>query len=127
MNELEQRAFGLKVRNKLNGSTARMEPELTERLRVAREAALTRARAAQREPILAGFGHTIAEWGRETWRPLALAAMLALLALGFDHWQTVHRARELEEVDSALLTDELPLDAYLDHGFYRWLQNSEAR
>ena len=35
----------------------------------------------------------------------------------------MQRMAELEEVDSALLSDDLPIDAYLDQGFDAWVQN----
>jgi hypothetical protein len=31
---------------------------------------------------------------------------------------------EAEEIDSALLTSELPINAYLDQGFDAWLKRS---
>ena len=34
------------------------------------------------------------------------------------------QAREYEEIDSALLTDELPPSAYLDRGFHAWLEHA---
>ncbi|MFT4172676.1 MAG: DUF3619 family protein [Rhodocyclaceae bacterium] len=127
MNEQQERAFGLKVRNKLNGSTASMDPAVTERLFAARQAALRRAHQVRTEPVLVSLGHNLADWGRGTWRPLLLAAVLMIAAVGVDYWQTVVQARELEEVDSALLTNDLPINAYLDHGFARWLQDSGKR
>jgi hypothetical protein len=37
-------------------------------------------------------------------------------------WQQTLRVAETEEIDSRLLTDELPIDAYLDKGFETWLK-----
>ena len=33
---------------------------------------------------------------------------------------------ELAEIDSQLLTDDLPIDAYLDRGFQNWLKRRNA-
>jgi len=41
-------------------------------------------------------------------------------------WQQNQRAAELEEIDSQLLTDDLPIDAYLDRGFPNWLKKRSA-
>lgn len=49
---------------------------------------------------------------------LVIAAALGSVLLG----QFQHTA-DLEEVDSALLADDLPIDAYLDRGFDAWVQN----
>ncbi len=37
-------------------------------------------------------------------------------------WQQNQRVAEVEEIDALLLTDELPIDAYLDRGFQNWLK-----
>lgn len=52
-------------------------------------------------------------------------AVLALLAslLAVVAWQTMSsQGSEIAEVDEGLLTDELPIDAYLDKGFESWLK-----
>jgi hypothetical protein len=41
-------------------------------------------------------------------------------------WQQNQRAAEIEEVDALLLTDDLPIDAYLDRGFQNWLKKRDA-
>ena len=41
-------------------------------------------------------------------------------------WQQNQRAAEIEEVDALLLTDDLPIDAYLDRGFQNWLKKRAA-
>ena len=55
---------------------------------------------------------------------LGFAAMLALL-LGVSMayvWNGYSQASENEEIDSALLADDLPPSAYLDKGFQAWLE-----
>jgi len=41
-------------------------------------------------------------------------------------WQQKQRAAEVEEIDALLLTDELPIDAYLDRGFQNYLKKTAA-
>ena len=41
-------------------------------------------------------------------------------------WQQNQRAAEVEEIDSMLLTDDLPIDAYLDRNFQNWLMRRAA-
>ncbi|MBA3478687.1 MAG: DUF3619 family protein [Lautropia sp.] len=61
------------------------------------------------------------------WRVAATAVPLVLLAVGVVVVDTVRQeqsAAELAEVDSALLTDDVPLVAYADHGFGVYIKNT---
>jgi len=61
------------------------------------------------------------------WRLAATAVPLLMLAVGFLVVDTVHEeqsAAELAEVDSALLTDDVPLVAYADRGFGVYIKNT---
>jgi hypothetical protein len=51
--------------------------------------------------------------------------MLVFGMLGISEAQSEMRARELAEVDVALLTDELPPAAFADPGFLQFLQSEE--
>jgi len=42
------------------------------------------------------------------------------------YWQQNQRSAEIEEIDAQLLTDDLPIDAYLDRGFQNWLKQRSA-
>ena len=124
MNELQ---FGNKVRNVLNRGT-HLEPGLAERLRAARERALERRRL-ERMPALAWADNVFGRFGGASGFSLRLLLPMALLAAGLVAiygWQQDQRAAELEEIDTLLLTDELPIDAYLDRGFEAWLKKRSA-
>ena len=55
---------------------------------------------------------------------LTVMALVAALVGGM-YWHNYHtQANELAEVDAGLLTDELPINAYLDKGFDSWLKRS---
>jgi hypothetical protein len=61
------------------------------------------------------------------WRVAVTAVPLLVLAVGVVVVDTVHEeqsAAELAEVDSALLTDDVPLVAYADRGFGVYLKNT---
>ena len=60
-----------------------------------------------------------------TYGAIAVGVLLALL-LGSELWQEGGRVQDLEETDSALLSDDLPIDAYLDSDFARWLKHDPA-
>jgi hypothetical protein len=52
-------------------------------------------------------------------------ALLLLGLLGIGYWQATSPPSEVIEIDAALLTDELPINAYLDSGFEAWLKRSQ--
>jgi hypothetical protein len=55
---------------------------------------------------------------------LIAAAALALATAGVVYWQNAGPANGLTDIDLYLLTDELPINAYLDKGFDSWLKRS---
>ncbi|MBS0355234.1 MAG: DUF3619 family protein [Proteobacteria bacterium] len=120
MNEQE---FQRRIRQHLNASAWNIPPSASSRLHEARQKALGRQKAAVRGLSLAGVGQMLTEHvlprGKTTIAMvLVIAAALGSVLLG----QFQHTA-DLEEVDSALLADDLPIDAYLDRGFDAWVQN----
>ncbi len=66
--------------------------------------------------------------GSKFWWQIGAAAAPAALVLASllvgDAMHQEQNAQELAEVDSALLTDDVPLMAYADHGFGVYLKNS---
>ena len=80
-------------------------------------------------PAASARDHAPARQGRKPfwWRVAATAVPLAMLAVGVLLVDTVHQeqsAAELAEVDSALLTDDVPLIAYADRGFGVYIKNT---
>lgn len=111
--------------------------DISERLRVARERAVTTARAHRRAPALASAGAVVsAGAGRAAlagvpslWWRLVSALPLLMLMLGLVLLQDRLDAQQISaaaEIDSALLADELPPAAYRDAGFQEFLRNAEA-
>jgi hypothetical protein len=120
MNELQ---FGNRIRQVLNQS-ARLDARTAERLRAARERALARQRL-ERTPEPAWVDNVTGRLGGLAGISLRLllpALVLALSLYAIRSWQQTQRVAEVEEIDANLLTDELPLDAYLDKGFEAWLK-----
>jgi hypothetical protein len=125
MNEMQ---FGNKVRQVLNRGLARVEGTAAERLRTARERALARQRP-ELSPVLAWGDNVLGRvggWGGVAWRILLPLAMLLLALAAMQYWQQAQRMEEIEEIDAQLLTDDLPIDAYLDRGFQSWLKQRGA-
>ena len=59
----------------------------------------------------------------------ALIAMIGLAVgvAGVSVWNDFEKAAEYEEIDSALLADDLPINAYLDKGFQAWLSEHSSQ
>jgi hypothetical protein len=115
--------FGDKVSHLLNQGL-RLDAHKLERLRAARERALARQRP-EPAPVLAWADNVIGHLGGWSGFSLRLLAPVAALAIGLSaiySWQQNQRIAEVEEIDAALLTDDLPIDAYLDRGFQNWLK-----
>jgi hypothetical protein len=124
---MNEHQFGKKVRQILNGGP--LGAQVERRLQAARELALSRQRP-ERVPALAWADNVLGRFGGG-WTALTLYAVLSLAVLaggaaGIYSWQQTQRIAELEEIDSQLLTDDLPIDAYLDRGFQNWLKKRSA-
>ena len=52
---------------------------------------------------------------------IALSLLVVVLA-GVAYWKRPMPTNDLAEIDTGLLTDELPINAYLDKGFDSWLK-----
>src|SRR5262249_13182714 len=124
MNEAQ---FGNKVRHLLNQGL-RVDAHVAERLRAARRQALARQRP-EPAPALAWADNVLGSFGG--WAGLSVRVVLPVAILvagvsGVYSWQQYQRAAEVEEIDAQLLTDDLPIDAYLDRGFQNWLKKTSA-
>ncbi len=95
------------------------------RLKAAREAALVRQRVESRVPAWAWADNVIGKSGGPSALFPRLLLPMAVLILGLiaiNQWRDTQVAAEIEEIDAAVLTGDLPLDAYLDKGFDAWLK-----
>jgi Protein of unknown function (DUF3619) len=124
---MNEHQFGNKVRQILNQGL-RLEAGAGERLRAARERALARQRP-EPAPALAWADNVVGSfggWGGVSLRVLLPFAILLAGVSGAYTWQQNQRAAEVEDIDAQLLTDDLPIDAYLDRGFQNWLKKTSA-
>jgi hypothetical protein len=107
--------------------------DVGERLRVAREQALVRAREARRAPAVGVVGVTgagaavLGGLGAPWWQRAASVLPLLLLVLGLvtiDHWSARERVLAAADIDAQLLADQLPPSAYTDPGFAEFLRTA---
>lgn len=127
--------FAYKVRHALNEKLDDLPPSTTDRLANARKLALARKKAHAPVVVLqtanAGGAGSFASFfaGPTPWlRSMSLAVPLLALVFGMSgiyRAEEQQRITELAEMDAAVLSDELPLSAYLDHGFNAYLTKRE--
>lgn len=120
---MNEREFGLKIKQQLDRSL-NLEAATLERLKLAREQALVRQRVTERAHALA-WADAVA--GRLSGNPAsasiaAAGAALILLLIGVQFWQQAPTVEEIAEIDAALLSSDLPINAYLDKSFDTWLK-----
>lgn len=100
------------IRQLLNRSVARLDPPTLKHLVGVRTQALDRYGALATQPVFAwaGFGH----FGHSRMHYWASAALLAFFLLGAaSYWQQTAE-HDNSDVDIAILTDDLPMDVYVD-------------
>jgi len=130
-----------KLRHALNENLDALPASTTERLAAARALALSRKKPDALPAALRAKN----DW-RRSWFDVdslfatllpsgamgRLAVAVPLLALvvglgGVYQYEQQQQIAELAELDAAVLADELPLTAYLDHGFNAYLESQQRR
>ena len=132
--DILQDRYGLKAASYLSAGTTDLPYDISERLRAGRAQAVAARKIAKVQTIAvtasAGAG-SVLTWGSDDGLGLwgRIGSILPLIALvvgllAINTLQTDKLVRELAEVDSALLTDDLPPDAYSDPGFVQYLKTT---
>ena len=125
MNRPDDEVAAQFIVKQLDGGLEKLAPATRERLAAARRAALSRYQ--ERPAPVFGIAWAFnAVSGRNAHRPhagryLVAAAALVLGLATFAYWQAT-APNDFSEVDVSLLTDDLPINAYLDKGFDSWLK-----
>jgi len=132
MTNMNEQQFANRIRQALTEG-ARLDARILERLRAAREHALERRRVAPlgwREPAGAHAGGetgSLGGFGAFSLRVVLPIVLMIAGVVGIYRWQQEQRAAEAEQIDAQLLSDDLPIDAYLDRGFEAWLKKNASR
>lgn len=115
--------LGTVVRQALDSACRDLPDTVTTRLANARQQALQQQKQATGLQ-LAGFSHLVIDHlGRPLRTGMAVLALLTGMA-GTWYWNTLQEAEDNIDVDTALLSDELPVAAYTDAGFRAWLERN---
>jgi hypothetical protein len=122
--EHDEQQLAIKFRQALNRGADNLDSGVAERLFVARQKALAGHRSRVGGLALAGFSHLSSDALWHHARTALAVTALVFGAAGTYYWNDFQQADENEEIDSALLADDLPINAYLDQGFHAWLERS---
>lgn len=122
---MNEQHIAYKVRQHLNRGLRELKPETVSRLASARESALARQKQVVHQSVLASVGGFAHHWfGELRISQAALALVLLLSVVLSTFWMADRRVEELGSIDSALLSDDLPIGAFTDKGFDAWLKRS---
>jgi hypothetical protein len=125
------REFAEKIAGYLDTGAAELKPGVAYRLKIARQEALARLEDPRQAVALRG-AHALTgsssgtAGGRSFWASGKLwlgVLLIAVAGFGFHQWRAYQQLIELEETDAAILSSDLPIDAYLDRGFQNWLRH----
>ncbi|SNX28425.1 Protein of unknown function [Polynucleobacter meluiroseus] len=126
--------FGLAAAALLRQGSQSLPPQIKDRLYAARlkalslkkpEKAFVHSFSLANAPRFGGsFFRTGSLWDTFGW--LAPLVVLVFGLVGIAQWQADSRINDIAEVDAALLTDDVPPDAYADSGFLQFLKNGSS-
>ncbi len=122
-----EREIAYKIRHHLNLGADGIDRKAADRLFQARQNALAHQKVVGAQLSLAGVGHVAADVILPHARALIAMVGLAIGVVGMSIWNDFEKAAEYEEIDSALLADDLPINAYLDKGFQAWLSELSSQ
>ncbi len=125
MNEQE---LARKIVQRLDHGLGNIKQGTLYKLQSARLAALDRYREAP-QPVLglAWAGDVAFRLSHSRYfnaRNMLALGLLLLSLITVTYWQLVIQSNDFAEIDTSLLTSELPINAYLDSGFEAWLKRS---
>lgn len=124
MNEHE---LGGRLASHLDATVSDLKPEVLDRLSAARRAALAQVPAHQTARAFAGSGGAfgLGALGGDRRYALAMGVMLLAVITTYYYWQNQTVPSELDDLE--VLAGDLPVNAYLDKGFDKWVTGSLDR
>ncbi len=123
--------FAYKVRHALNENIDNLPPSNIARLNKARSIALSRKKKdsslklfISQQVFATNTGHFFGQPFSYVARSIGATIPLLILVVGLIsiyQFEQQQRIKETADLDTAVLSDELPVSAYLDHGFNAYL------
>lgn len=128
-----QARIGMRIASALSERSASLPHDITERLRFARELAMSKAQPARQAatnpaPVFLSADGSLLMGGRAPWWQRALGVLpLAVLVSGLvliQQWSAREQIVAAADIDAVLLADDLPPAAYSDPGFGEYLRTA---
>ncbi len=129
LNPTEADQFGQSAAALLRQGSQSLPAGIKDRLYAARLKALSVKKPEKvriKEYVLASTSGNRSSGSRSFWNNVGWIAPLVVLVfglIGIAQWQQDSRINDIAELDVALLTDDVPPDAYADSGFMSFLKN----
>lgn len=125
----DETSFALSIKHALNDSANSLPQDTLDKLYAARRRAVQAKHSAQHNASIAQVAQ---RWIQSTFAalgaPLAFAAPALIVGVGL-YVMAINNAdnyvQTVAEIDSQVLTQDLPIDALLDKGFVRYVQVGE--
>lgn len=126
--EQVEECFAKRVVSLLNGQSQHLSGDVQERLRETRMLAVSRAKpepsfVAELQTTNRGLRNS--SWNSPVWSFTGWLIPIIIVTLGLiaiSEWQQDQRIKDIANVDIALLTDDVPPDAFVDNGFMAYLK-----
>jgi hypothetical protein len=124
----DENAFALSIKHALNENAQALPQATLDKLYAARRLATSQRKVAVTQNVFQQALQSLQRLGQSFGAPLAFAAPALIVGVGLyvmadsnadNYVQTV------AEIDSQVLTQDLPIDALLDKGFVRYVQVGE--
>ncbi len=127
---MNEKDFSSRIAAQLDRGTSELKAGTAYRLQLAREAAMARYADPRRaaELGLAGAGGGTLGGARHLLSDIRLWIGILVIAgsvVYYQQWKLTQQVREITDTDAAILTSDLPIEAYVDTGFQNWLKRSE--
>ncbi|QWD95753.1 DUF3619 family protein [Polynucleobacter sp. MG-6-Vaara-E2] len=129
LSQIQADRFGRASAALLTQGAQSLPAGIKDRLHAARMKALSVRKAEKvraQKPVFAGSMGNFSSGSNGLWDTVSWVAPLVVLVfglIGIGQWQNDSRITDIAEVDAALLTDDVPPDAYADSGFMAFLKN----
>ena len=123
----QQDELGGRIAKLLDEGSENLSPGTRERLSAARRQALASLRPAPARGWAPAWSTGFSNFTEQSVlgvRYLIPVAALLLGLMGVVYMQTGTGSSEIADIDAGLLTDELPINAFLDQGLDSWLKRS---
>lgn len=122
----EEDRVGKEIAKLLNRGLDDVDQMALHRLRAARRVALDKCEPSKN--IIQAGAAISAQGGDDSFfshpTKLLLSIAVLLILLGSIYWKITHEAEDNAAIDTMILADDLPVEAYIDDEFDQWLDST---